>query len=284
MLVKIYKFIFALAITGLILVHSATKISAQDSGAMAIRTITVGSAIRTYQLFVPSTYDENSPAPLVIAFHPAGGNGSSMAYLTGLNIEAERDGVIIAYPEGPQGYWDYGVGLPEWEPLQPLNQDLDFFEALLAELTTEFNVDETQLYAIGFSNGARMAFRVACEYGDRLAGIVAVSATISEDITNICDNENAVSIMFMHGTEDETTPWEGEELTEGPLLITYAWSAPNTATFWALHNQCDVQSPEIVDMPDPNPDDRESVRRVTFQDCAAESTVVFYAVLGGGHG
>src|SRR5262245_45022291 len=70
---------------------------------------------RTFRLYLPENYDDSEALPLIVALHPAGGNGDIMARITGFDEFAERDGAIVVYPEGPFGYWDYGAGLPGWE-------------------------------------------------------------------------------------------------------------------------------------------------------------------------
>lgn len=264
-----------------LLVLTTGVVGAQDD--MPLETITHDEMERTYRLFVPSSYDETTPTPLLLMLHPAGGDGTSFAFRTGVNKRAEEDGIIVAYPEGPQGYWDYGYGLPEWADVYPINDDVGFINALLDELIVSYNIDETQIYAVGHSNGARFAFQLGCALGDRLAGIGAVAATISEDIVNACSPESRVSVFYMHGTEDMSTPWEGKPLYLGAEQVTTAWSAPNTVNFWVAQNRCDVE-PDIVDLPDANPEDEVFIRQVTFSGCDDDHQVVFYAVLGGGHG
>lgn len=250
---------------------------------MPLLTIQVGDVERTYRLFVPTTYDENTPAPLILAFHPAGGDGASMARLTGFNYLAETAGVIIAYPEGPQGYWDYGVGTEEWANTSPINDDVTFVDVLLDQLLNDYTIESAQIYAIGFSNGARMAFRVGCEFSDRISKIAAVAATISTEVTNACPTDARVSVMYMHGTGDSVTPWAGKPLfDEGGNLISYALSAPDTVNFWLEQNACPMDVP-ITDMPDGNVDDEITVRQAVFEDCEEGHSVVFYAVIGGEH-
>lgn len=253
---------------------------------MQFEEIDVDEVSRRYGLFVPSSYDSESLIPLILAFHPAGGDGASFAYGTGLNEMAEHDGVMIAYPEGPQGYWDYGVGLAGWEVMGPLNEDVVFVETLLDDLIENYAIDENRIYAVGHSNGARMVHRVGCEFADRLAGIASVAGSISTEVTEACPEEIELSVLYMQGTEDGIIPWEGKPLRDdsGSHIISYALSAPDTINFWALRNGCDIENPIIEDMDDANTEDNIGVRRVTFVDCQNDANVVFYVVLGGGHG
>jgi polyhydroxybutyrate depolymerase len=253
---------------------------------MPERTVEVDGTERTYRLFLPPQAEEaadDTALPLLIVYHVAGSNGQATANRTGLNQYAEEDGVIVAYPNGPFGYWEYAIGLPETEAGDFVNDDLAFFETMLADITADFPVDESRVYALGLSNGARMAYRLGCEYPDRLAGIAGAISTMTARLAVGCPEDGRISAMILHGTEDTVSPWEGETFydDEGEIEAV-ALSVPDTVNFWAAHNNCDPE-PEVSDVPDANPEDSISVRQVEFSDCDEEVRVVFYAVLGGEH-
>lgn len=249
-------------------------------GTLESRTFLYDEIDRTYALYVPTDYDAETPTPLIIALHPAGGDGEDMAEITGFNSVAERENVIVLYPTGPYGYWDYGAGLESWEGITPLLDDPGFIAALLEAMKAEFILDATRIYAVGYSNGARMAYRLACELP--LAAIVTVAATISDEITTACPPEARVSVMYVHGLNDQVIPWTAKPLHIDGKFIANALSVVETMTFWALQNQC-VQEPEYFNLPDADPEDGLSVGRVQYTSCEAKTEVVLYGVRGGGH-
>jgi polyhydroxybutyrate depolymerase len=237
---------------------------------------------RTYRLYVPDSYDESTPVPLLIALHPSGADGAAMASITGFNELAESENFIVAYPEGPYQYWDYGADLEEWEKVEGVLNDPDFVAALLDSLSESYNIDPARIYAVGYSNGARMAFRMGCDLGGRLAAIGAVAATISDDISGACGDEGAVSVIYLHGTQDNVTPWDGKPLyMPDGMFIATALSAYDTAVFWATHDVCNPQP--LLSQNDANPNDSRSVQRAEFVDCQDETAVTFYGFTGGGH-
>lgn len=244
------------------------------------RTLTYDNRERSYRIFVPTAYDPDEPVPLLIALHPAGGDAQDMASITGFNEFAEREGFIVLYPIGPFGYWDYGAGLPEWDGIPDLLDDPGYLAAVLEKTLDEFNIDQNRIYAAGFSNGARMAYRLACELN--LAAIATVAATISDEIVKACPAEKRVSVVYIQGTDDQVIPWGGKPLRLNGKVIANALSAVQTVTFWALQNQCELE-PEMLNWPDADPNDRISVGRVTYTECDGEAEVVLYGVRGGGH-
>jgi polyhydroxybutyrate depolymerase len=252
--------------------------TAQDTA----ETLTHDGLERTYRLHVPSSYDDATAVPLVIALHPSGGNGEVMANITGLNDVAEIENFIVAYPEGPYQYWDYGADLDEWEKVEGVLDDPGFVAALIDSLAASYTIDPARIYAVGYSNGARMAFRMGCDLGDKLAAIGAVAATISDDISSACNSDNPVSVIYLHGTEDSVTPWDGKPLyMPDGMFIATAFSAYDTAVFWATKNICNPKP--LLSQNDANPNDSRSVQRAEFYECDGDTSVTFYGFTGAGH-
>ncbi len=244
------------------------------------RTLTHDNRERSYRLFVPTTYDAAEPWPLLIALHPSGGDAQDMAAITDFNQLAERESFIVLYAEGPFGYWDYGAGLPEWDGIPDLLDDPGYISAVLEATLDEFNIDLNRISAAGFSNGARMAYRLACELN--LAAIATVAATISDEIVKACPADKRLSVLYIQGTDDQVIPWLGKPLRLNGKVIANALSAVETATFWALQNQCKLE-PDMVNWPDADLSDGLSVGRITYTECDGEVEVVLYGVRGGGH-
>ena len=235
------------------------------------------------RLFIPSSYEEDGdPLPLIIAFHPSGGTGEAMARLSQFDVFGEEDNVLVAYPTSQFGYWDYGYGLPEWAAVKNVLDDVGFAEKLYDYLLETYNVDVTQVYLVGFSNGSRMVMRMACEHSEWFAGAAIVAAGMTSEVAAICPATAQLPVYFQQGTDDLLVPWEGKPLRDGGNIIGYAYAAPDTVTFWVLQNGCALE-PIVNDVPDINEEDAISIRRARFEDCTSGYPVEFYAVLGGGH-
>ncbi len=58
-----------------------------------------GGADRSYVLHVPGVA-ASGPLPLVIAFHGGSGNAADFQRYAGLDALADRDGFLVAYPNG----------------------------------------------------------------------------------------------------------------------------------------------------------------------------------------
>src|SRR5271157_4317806 len=64
------------------------------------RTLKHDERTRSYIVHVPPKYDPKQPTPLVLAFHGGGGNAQVMMRFYGLNDKADKEGFIVAYPNG----------------------------------------------------------------------------------------------------------------------------------------------------------------------------------------
>jgi polyhydroxybutyrate depolymerase len=208
-----------------------------------------------------------------------------MALLSRFNELADASGVLVAYPDGPGGYWDYGAGTPEWEPIPDVRDDPGFIAAMIEAIAGEWNIDRDRIYAVGYSNGARMAYRLACELP--LAGAAMVAATIGDEVTAIC-TDDIVPVWIQHGTADPVAPFDGDpDVMFGELRIARALSVIETAQFFARRNGCDNPTMETIY----EPGALASMTQVTpiglslvqYQACANGSAVDVIIADGGGH-
>src|SRR6185503_13384235 len=82
------------------------------------------------------------------------------------------------------------------------DRDLKFFDAMLMWLSTNACVDEKRVFVLGYSNGAGLAYLLACERADRLAGIAIVSGRME------CTPTHAKPTILTHGVADATIGYE----------------------------------------------------------------------------
>jgi len=222
--------------------------------------VSAGGLRRTYQLYVPPTYDGSRPWPVIVAFHGAGGT-HRMAEDTGLFRAAERGGFIVAAPDGVLGNWALPCG-PCTPPGRLGIDDVAFVATLVDHLAAPLLLDRARIYAAGMSNGGSFAHQLACAYP--LAGAAVVAGTMFRP--DLCHPQRPVSIVAFHGTEDDVVPFvQGS----GPVQL------------WTVLDGCDPDY-ETTPLPD-RVDDDTTVTRYDHVGCEGGSAVRFYTVEGGGH-
>jgi len=201
------------------------------------------SGARTALLRAPSTTGA-APRPLVVLLHGAGGTAELAMRNTGWTNVADREGVLLAYPEGtrrepsappmfrqnPQA-WNDGSG--RGHTARQGIDDVGFLAALLALLTSEHGADPARIYLAGFSNGGSMAFRAGAALAARVAAIGPVAGHCWDPPASL---ERPVPALMIFGGLDPlnppaggnvTTPWGSREY-HPPVLDSFdRWRALN---------------------------------------------------------
>jgi polyhydroxybutyrate depolymerase len=240
---------------------------------------------RSYQVFVPTVYDDDTPLPVVVALHGRDQGASNMAETTDLTALGEEMGFFVVFPNAINGQWNYVRNVPFYDQEGSLVvDDTGFLLAVLEDMGTLFEIDRTRVYALGLSNGGFMTHRLACEAPDTFAAFASIAATAFGGLDTLCEETANVPMMIVHGTEDPIVPWEGAvvENPDGEGSLPVSLSASETALFWAEHNGCSTEF-SSQDLPSNGLSPKTRVRLITADDCDEGGAFQFFVVLGGGH-
>lgn len=176
---------------------------------------------RPYRAKPPEGWDGVEPLPVLIHFH--GWKRDSKHPLKNpkvLSAINENKALLVA-PEGLHRTWDF------WERD---NRDVPFVRAVLEDVAKQYPIDKTRIYATGFSYGSAMAWRVACDAGDLIAGILPAAGTLYNQDRVSCPT-GPVNVMHVHGFKDNVMELPRE--TDG---------SPNIAVdLWQRTNSCAVE-------------------------------------------
>jgi polyhydroxybutyrate depolymerase len=158
--------------------------------------LTTGGVARTYLLHRPA-HAPSGRLPLVIALH--GGYISPQIWEASARLtpQADANGFLVAYPQAHGGIWDLGCCAP---PLTDPD-DVRFISDLIDHLVHSERADPRRVYVVGFSVGAGMAYRLACELAPKVAGIGS-SAGYEYLAHEPCHPAAPVSVIEIHGTGD----------------------------------------------------------------------------------
>jgi polyhydroxybutyrate depolymerase len=272
-------FLRALGAIALALVARPATLPAQSVPAAAPpalagepRTLLAGGVTRRYFLYLPSTWHRGRPAPLVLVFHGGGGRASGIAPHTGFSRLAEREGFVVAYPQGLNGRWNDGRGYAA------THDDVGFVRALLDTLERELAIDPRRVYATGISNGAMFSYRLACDLPGTFAAVAPVAGAMPADLAPACAHTQPVSVLAFQGTTDPLMPYTGGGVARrrGRVL-----SAERSIAFWATTSGC-AAAPVTTDEPD-RVTDGTRVRKTAYGTCRDGRSVELYTIEGGGH-
>jgi polyhydroxybutyrate depolymerase len=174
------------------------------------RQLTVNGLARSYLLHVPPGLNGLQPVPVVFIYHGYSGNSSGMQTMTGFNEIADNAVFLAVYPEGTGTSnsnlsWDAGRCCRS--DAMPKVDETAFVRQILADLETMIGIDPKRIYATGFSNGAMLTYRLACDMSDTFAAVAPVSGVL---VYSPCQPQQPVSVIHIHGLADTAVPYAGE--------------------------------------------------------------------------
>ncbi|KAI9151442.1 Feruloyl esterase B [Paramyrothecium foliicola] len=187
---------------------------------------------REYSVHLPKNYKVDDVQPLLVAYHGRGNNPEEFEIATRFSDEAVNSKMIVAYPAGVEGKWE-GASYAE-----PGVSDQVFTTDLVSKIKDEFCVDESRIYATGFSNGGGFVNTLACsaEHGREFAAFASHAAALYTDVAgdeNCQPSRSPIPILEFHGLEDVVIPYGGGEGKGGPLPALPEWLSR-----WARRNAC----------------------------------------------
>lgn len=152
---------------------------------------------RFYLLDVPEDYDSDHPYRVVFGFHWVGGTAEDVA--TGQTVpgngtwahyglkELAEGSTIFVAPQGVGNGWGQGQG------------DLDFVDNILDGLKADLCIDESRVFANGFSFGGAMTYALACARSDDFR---AVSVNNAGQISGCSGGTEPIAYQGVHGVRD----------------------------------------------------------------------------------
>ncbi len=149
-------------------------------------SVTVNGVTRTFVYYVPASYDPSHAYPLVTLFHGIGATGAEMAAYIMMQVYSAPN-AITAFPDALNGQWDLSG-----------TTDLQFMDALNAQLESRLCINEQRTFALGFSYGAYFANHYGCNR-PTVRAFVAADGGYTD--TSAC--KAPVAALIYHRQEDD---------------------------------------------------------------------------------
>ncbi|MEI9938766.1 MAG: alpha/beta fold hydrolase [Pseudomonadota bacterium] len=233
-------------------------------------------------LRLPDTLQAGERVPLLLVLHGFGVSSRLMIAKAGLNSVADQKKFAYLAPEGARD----GLGRPFWNAGKSCCDldhrqidDVKRLRELLDANLTNASIDPKRVFLIGYSNGGFMAQRLACDVGDRIAGVISVAGS-SPSPEVPCAQGSALAVLEIHGDADPIVHYAGGTVFDRTDVEPHA-SALDTAKYWAEHLSCSPVPREVnrIDLEPYLPERETSVQR--YDDC--RGAVELWTVQGGGH-
>ena len=89
--------------------------------------------------------------------------------------------------------------------------DFGFIAAIIESLELNPNIDTSRIYVSGYSNGAAMAYQIACHLNEYIAGFVVMSGLFPLEDEYPCVITHETAGIIINGTSDYERPMTGIE-------------------------------------------------------------------------
>jgi polyhydroxybutyrate depolymerase len=160
-------------------------------------TVTRTLGTRTYQLHVPQGLT-GTQVPLLLSLPGAFSNGSLQESNTLWSSFADTNNFIVAYPnEDPMMG---GV----WNPYVSNSPDLAFISSVVDDVSNHWCIDPHHVHVDGWSNGAVMSQRVACDLAAKFASATSYAGGTPTASGAACRPSRPISVFLLAGQFDFT--------------------------------------------------------------------------------
>ena len=222
------------------------------------KELTVNGLSREYIIYIPQNYSATISLPLLLSFHGLGSNMEFNYSYTRFDEIAERENLIVVYPNGIKNNWTLS---------SDNNPDIDFIKTLLAQLEDDYKIESKRIYSTGMSEGGFFSFKLACSLSNRITAVASVTGSMYQYAINNCFPSRPISVLQIHGTEDNIVPYTSTE---------------RLLDFWTSHNHTDT-IPIISNIPDVDTNDGSTVQRFEYLNGDNDVEVQHLKIINGDH-
>lgn len=246
---------------------------------------------RTYDIYLPAGYSASGKYPLVVSLHPGLSNSANHAAAARWQEVGDTANFISVYPNAikpsalsPGGIWN------AYEQPSAVDEmdDVGFLNTMLNVLTAQYSIDTCRMYLSGFSSGAMMTYRMACDFTHRFAAIAPLSGGWAYGTDGFCDDGNCNgdpagncgwNMAYVNCQPDKRIPviFMKGSLEQDNLPTCRGTTDSLNKIFWSNYLMCALPITDTVVVAS------KSVVRERYFDCADNTTFQFLTVLGNSH-
>jgi phospholipase/carboxylesterase len=149
--------------------------------------------------FLPDDYLPRYPYPLLVLFHPHGGNEEQVLRLA---PRLSRRNFVAIGLRGPERVGDRPDGSPAcgWGAADGLTETL---LRAVEQTRRTYHIHSERVFLVGVGDGAAAAYRAAFALGDRVAGVAALNGTLPRAANGAplfrIDQVRRLRVLIAHG-------------------------------------------------------------------------------------
>lgn len=199
---------------------------------------------RPYLAYIPNQYRKNT-LPLFVVLHGESSGSVEMAKITKFANYAGKYGFAVIFPETKGRYWNAGKCCSQYQKTtRSAEDDVGYLKEVVRHFSKYQNIDQQQIYFVGYSNGGMMAYTMACDPHLKASGLAVVGSNMQIDH---CKPSVPVRTFAIHSKDDEEMPYFGGIPSKGfradfgdGFSVTPLLDKPvlDTMRFWADNANC----------------------------------------------
>ncbi|MCZ4281083.1 hypothetical protein O4H49_09865 [Kiloniella laminariae] len=157
-----------------------------------------------YLVVLPGNGLVDQAMPVLFYYHGYGQSAESVIKNRNLRALAAHKGVLLVVPDGLNRSWS-NVGAPSEK-----RDEITFTRNILHDLRATWRLDDTRIWASGFSQGGSMVWDVACYTGEEFTAFFPVAGSFWRPHPPSC--QTAVNLRHIHGLSDTVVPMKGRQI------------------------------------------------------------------------
>jgi len=208
------------------------------------QALTVDGFERAY--YLASAVPAGAKAAVVLVLHGGGGNGPDAMTAYRWAEKAAQEGFVAVAPEAlpadPARPANFRTNPRFWRDgssgrggLAAPVDDVAYVAAVLDDLAARFRIDESRVYATGFSSGATMVWRLAASLGERFAAMAPVAGYPSNILT--VTPKSSPGLFYITGAQDPLNPLDGGPI-QTPWGVNFKPPSAEVPAHWASAMGC----------------------------------------------
>ena len=179
--------------------------------AQITKNFTIDGVVRKAIIYEPATKTDKTP--VIFVFHGQGGNANFVSRR--IDIQNYYKDALVIFMQGLPGRKVPGI-----DPNGTMNgwqiftddlggRDIKFFDDVLADIHKAYKIDDSRIYLIGHSNGARFVNVLWKKRGEKITAICSASAQGGEMISGAVP----ISVWMYIGKNDKIVSPQNQELS-----------------------------------------------------------------------
>lgn len=159
-------------------------------------------------IYEPNTKSDN--LPVVFVFHGHGGNANFASRR--INIQDYYKDAVVIFMEGLPGRKVPGIDpngtMNGWQIFTDdlEGRDIKFFDKAFSQIHKDYKIDDSRIYLVGHSNGARFVNVLWKERGDKITAICSASAQGGHMISGAVP----ISVWMYMGKNDKIVSFDSQ--------------------------------------------------------------------------